>query len=71
MAFDGVNWTKLMQILKETGTDGRERRLIANCTWIRVLNYDWTRGRLDHRDIRNVNIGKGVKTRVSFVTNSL
>jgi len=29
-AFDRVNWTKLMQILKETGIDWRERRLISN-----------------------------------------
>jgi hypothetical protein len=29
-AFDRVNWTNLMQILKETGIDWRERRLISN-----------------------------------------
>ena len=29
-AFDRVNWTKLMQTLKETGNDWRERRLISN-----------------------------------------
>jgi len=29
-AFDRVNWTKLMQILKETGIDWRERILISN-----------------------------------------
>jgi len=29
-AFDRVNWTKLMQILKETGIDWCERRLISN-----------------------------------------
>jgi hypothetical protein len=29
-AFDRVNWTKLMQILKETVIDWRERRLISN-----------------------------------------
>ena len=29
-AFDRVNWTKLMQILKETGIDWHERRLISN-----------------------------------------
>ena len=29
-AFDRVNWTKLMQILKETGIDWRERRSISN-----------------------------------------
>jgi hypothetical protein len=28
--FDRVNWTKLMQILKETGIDWSERRLISN-----------------------------------------
>jgi len=29
-AFDRVNWTKLMQILKGTGIDWHERRLISN-----------------------------------------
>jgi len=29
-AFDRVNWIKLMQILKGTGIDWRERRLISN-----------------------------------------
>jgi hypothetical protein len=29
-AFDQVNWTKLMQILKGNGIDWRERRLITN-----------------------------------------
>jgi len=29
-AFDRVNWTKLMQILKGAGIDWRERRLISN-----------------------------------------
>jgi hypothetical protein len=29
-AFGRVNWTKLMQILKKTGIDWRERRLISN-----------------------------------------
>ena len=28
-AFDRVNWTKLMQILKRTGIDWCERRLIS------------------------------------------
>ena len=28
-AFDRVNWTKFMQILKRTGIDWRERRLIS------------------------------------------
>jgi len=41
-AFDRVNWTKLMQILKGTDIDWRERRLISNlyCTWPIVLEYD-------------------------------
>ena len=43
-AFDRVNWNKLMQILKRTGIDWRDRRLLANCTWIRGLKYDWTEG---------------------------
>ena len=38
--FDRVKWTKLMQILMGTGIDWRERRLIATCTWFRVLKYD-------------------------------
>jgi hypothetical protein len=29
-AFDRVNWTKLMQILKGNGIDWRKRRLIRN-----------------------------------------
>jgi hypothetical protein len=29
-AFDRVNWTKLMQSIKEIGIDWRERRLISN-----------------------------------------
>jgi len=29
-AIDRVNWTKLMQILRETGIDWRERGLISN-----------------------------------------
>ena len=44
-AFDSVNWTKFMQILKRTGIDWHERRLISNCKWIRGLKYDWTKGR--------------------------
>ena len=39
-AFDRVNWTKLMHILKETGIDWRERRFISNFTWLKMLKYD-------------------------------
>jgi hypothetical protein len=31
-----VNWTKLMQILLETGNDGEKEDGSANCTWISV-----------------------------------
>jgi hypothetical protein len=44
-AFDRVNWTKLMQILKGTGIDWRERRLVSKCTWNRVSKYGWSKGR--------------------------
>jgi hypothetical protein len=39
-AFDRVNWTKLMQVLKGTGIDWRERRLIS-----KLHGSDWTEGR--------------------------
>jgi len=46
-AFDSVDWTKLMQTLNRTGIDRCEKKkyLSANCTWIKVLKYDWTKGR--------------------------
>jgi hypothetical protein len=43
-AFDRVNWTKLMQILKGHGIDWRERRLISKL-YMEVSKYDWTKGR--------------------------
>jgi len=54
-AFDSVNWTKFMQILKRTGIDWHERRLISKCTWIRGLNYD------DPGETRSVQNGRGVR----------
>ena len=41
-AFDCVNWTKLMQILKGTGIDWCERRLISNLYMAQSV-----KGRLD------------------------
>jgi hypothetical protein len=32
-AFDHVNWSKLMQIMKGTGIDWRERRFIRKCAF--------------------------------------
>ena len=39
-AFNRVNWTKLMQILKGNGIDWRETRLISNLYLFRVLKYN-------------------------------
>ena len=44
-AFDRVNWTKLMQILKRTGIDWRERRLISKLYVDQKVKVDWTVGR--------------------------
>jgi len=43
--FDRVNWTKLMQILKRTGIDWREKRLISNLYMDQRVKYDWTERR--------------------------
>ena len=55
-AFDRVNWTKLMQILKITGIDWRERRLISN-----VYVAQNVKVRLDRGETRSMNIGRGVR----------
>jgi len=55
-AFDQVNWTKLMQILKETGIDWRERRLISNLYMTHSVKVQLNRG-----ETRSVKIGRGVK----------
>ncbi|PNF28887.1 hypothetical protein B7P43_G03849 [Cryptotermes secundus] len=54
-AFDRVNWTKLMQILKETDIDWRERRLIN-----KLYMDQKVRVRLDRGETRSVKIGRGV-----------
>jgi retron-type reverse transcriptase len=54
-AFDRVNWTKLMQILKETGIDWRERRLISNLYMAQSVKV-----RLNREETRSVKIGRGV-----------
>jgi len=55
-AFDRVNWTKLMQIIKETGIDLRERRLISNMYMAQSVKV-----RLNRGETRSVKIGRGVK----------
>ena len=54
--FDRVKWTKLMQILKRTGIDWCERRLISKLYMdqrVKVL--------LDRGETRNVQIGRRVR----------
>jgi hypothetical protein len=55
-AFDHVNWTKLMQILKGTGIDWRERRLISKLYMEQSVKL-----RLDQGETRSVKIGRGVR----------
>jgi hypothetical protein len=54
-AFDHVNWTKLMQILKGTGINWRERRLISK------LYMDLSvKLKLDQGETRCMKNGRGV-----------
>ena len=55
-AFDRVNWTKLMQILKKIGIDWRERRLISNLYMAQSVKVRLNRGKT-----RSVKIGRGVR----------
>jgi len=55
-AFDRVNWTKLMRILKRTGSDWRERRLIS-----KLYMDQRVKVRLNRRETRSVQIGRGVR----------
>ena len=52
-AFDRVNWTKLMQILKRTGIDWRERRLIS-----KLYMGQRVKVRLDRGETRSVQIAR-------------
>jgi len=55
-ASDRVNWTKLMQILKGTGIDLCERRLISNLYMAQRVKV-----RLNRGETRSVRIGRGVR----------
>ena len=55
-AFDRVNWTKVMQILKIIGIDWRERRLIS-----KLYMEQKVKVRLDRGETRSVQIGRGVR----------
>jgi hypothetical protein len=65
-AFDDGNLTKLMQILKETGRDWRERGSISKCYMDQSVKV-----RLDQRETRSVKTEKRSYTRMLFVTNSV
>ena len=54
--FDRVNWTKIMQILKVTGIDWRERRLISSLYMAQSV-----KARLNRGKTRSVKIGRGVR----------
>jgi len=41
-AFDRVNWTKLVQIIKETGIHWRERTLLSKLHMAQSVAADWT-----------------------------
>jgi len=55
-AFDQVNWTKLLQMLKRTGIDWRERILISKLYMDQKVKV-W----LDLGETRSVHIGRGVR----------
>jgi len=55
-AFDRARWTKLMEILKGTGNDWREIKLISNLYMAQSVKV-----RLNRRDKRIVKIGRGVR----------
>ena len=56
-AFDLVKRTKLMQILKKTGIDWRETRLIS-----KLYTYQSVKVRMDQEEARSVETGRGVST---------
>ena len=64
-AFDRVNWTKLMQILKVNGIAWRERGLISNLYMAQSVKV-----RLNRGETRSVKIGRGVRQGCCF-TNSV
>ena len=54
--FDRVNWTKLMQIVKGTGIDWRERRFISNLYMAQDVKV-----RLNREETRSLKTGRGVR----------
>jgi hypothetical protein len=52
--YERVNWTKLMQILKGTGIDWHERRLIRKLYRDHDVKYDWTKDRREDDLHKNI-----------------
>jgi hypothetical protein len=63
MAFDIVKWHKLMQILKKTGVDWRERRLIS-----KLYMDQKGKVRLDEEQKSSVKTGRGVRQQCCLST---
>jgi hypothetical protein len=57
-AFDRVNWTKLMQMLKGAGIDWGERRLVSKLYMDQSVEL-----RLDQAETKRVKFGKGLRQR--------
>jgi hypothetical protein len=55
-AFDRVNWTKLLQIVKGTGIEWRKRRLISNLCMDQSVKL-----RVDQRETRSVKKRRGIR----------
>ena len=66
LAFDLVNWTKLMQSLKGNDIDWCERRLISDLYMAQNVTVQLNQG-----ETRSVKIGRGVRQRMLFVTISV
>jgi hypothetical protein len=64
-AFDGINCTKLINILKETDTDRREIKLISKLYMDQSVKVRMAQG-----ETRNVKTVGGSWTKMLFVTDS-
>ena len=55
-AFDHVDWTKLLEMLRNIGVHWREHRLIHNIYMVQTVKL-----RLNQGEIDSVQIGRGVR----------
>jgi hypothetical protein len=59
--FDPVNWTKLVPIVKGTGVDWRDRRLVTK------FYMDQNMKNMDQGETLIVKIGRGIRRRCSLI----